>query len=240
MSNIPTGLPDRITWTTGSISGPLSLYLVPAGSQDPQSAILTIADHIPNYGIYQWVPRDTIETSESAFSILMVDSTNSMTVSSTFYLEGLLSTPSNADLRRRDPVYTRSKESSSESAKSNQSVALNPAENTCGPPVTVTQTMILRGTGGASTRRGVRMVRLGRRARRDRLVWDRLRRGMRLLVRMVRMERRARRVQLVWNRLPRETRRLVQMVRMERLVRKERLGRDLGRRKRLLLPLLRV
>jgi hypothetical protein len=152
MSNIPTGLPDRITWTIDSISGPLSLYLVPAGSQDPDSAILTIADQIPNYGIYQWVPRDTIETSESAFSILMVDSTNAMTVSGTFYLDGLLSTPSNGDLRRRDPVYIRNKESPADSSKSNQSVALNPADNTCGPPVTVTKTMIVRGTGGASTK----------------------------------------------------------------------------------------
>ncbi|KAM3079813.1 hypothetical protein ACMFMF_003234 [Clarireedia jacksonii] len=176
LSNIPTGLPDRITWTLDSISGPLSLYLVPAGSQDPDSAILTIASQIPNYGIYQWVPSDTIESTESAFSILMVDSTNSKTVSGTFYLDGLLSTPSNQDLRRRGPVDVRTQDSTTQDAQSKnivsggeagndgngkssstnpelsngnkQSVVLGAGITTCGPPVTVTRTMILGGTGG--------------------------------------------------------------------------------------------
>ncbi|KAB8298904.1 hypothetical protein EYC80_001062 [Monilinia laxa] len=122
MSHIFAGLPSQITWTTKSIAGPISLYLVPAEVPDIGASISTIGIQIPNYGIYEWVPSQTLSTVESCFSILMVDSDGFMTVLGTFLIDGLQSSQPNIELRRRDGVHVanfryRAGESSGDSSR---------------------------------------------------------------------------------------------------------------------------
>ncbi|KAM0171337.1 hypothetical protein ACHAPF_008258 [Botrytis cinerea] len=105
--HVSVGLPNRISWSTDSVTGPISLFLVPAGAEDASASIFAIGTQIPNYGMYQWVPRDTLTTAESYFSILMVDSKNFKTVSDIFLIVGLQNSQPGSELRRRVSAHVK-------------------------------------------------------------------------------------------------------------------------------------
>ncbi|KAF7885542.1 uncharacterized protein EAF02_004051 [Botrytis sinoallii] len=169
-SHITTGFPTQISWSTDPVTGPVSLFLVPAGVQDASTSISAIGTQIPNDGMYQWVPRDTLTTAESYFSILMVDSKNIQTVSGTFLIVGLQSFQPGGELRRRvnssikssdsgkNEGYKKSNSTETKTVKSeskeqpSKSVVLETGLSACSAVVTKTKYLYFGATNVANTK----------------------------------------------------------------------------------------
>ncbi|KAF7942551.1 hypothetical protein EAE99_000601 [Botrytis elliptica] len=169
-SHISTGFPTQISWSTDPVTGPVSLFLVPAGVQDASASISAIGTLIPNDGTYQWVPRDTLTTAESYFSILMVDSKNIQTISGTFFIVGLQSFQPGGELRRRvnssikssdsgkNEGYKKSNSTETKTVKSeskeqpSKSVVLETSLSACSAVVTKTKHIYFGATNVANTK----------------------------------------------------------------------------------------
>lgn len=138
-----------------------------------ESALIACIAQIPNDGMYQWVPRDMLDTAESYFSILMVDSKDLKTVSDSFLLVGLQSFQPGGELRRRvnsgtkpsdngknegynksnsTKTKTKTKTVKSKNKEASKSAVRETSLLACSAVVTKTKYMYLGATEGANTK----------------------------------------------------------------------------------------
>jgi hypothetical protein len=74
------GQEQTIKWETSGISGPIDIFLAPAGAKDSSSAMSQIATQISNSGSYKWTPDASLGGKSG--SIIAVDSSKKTIISS--------------------------------------------------------------------------------------------------------------------------------------------------------------